>query len=118
MAMAGMIAFCGLDCGVCPAYEATQNNDDEGRKKVAETWSSQYGVDVKAEEINCDGCTSSTGPHFKYCNVCEIRKCGLERDLVNCAHCGDYACQKLGKFFEMAPDAKKRLDGVRSGLST
>ena len=116
--MAEMIAVCGLDCGVCPALQATQKNDDEERRKVAETWSSEYGVDVKADEINCAGCASPEGPHFKHCNVCEIRQCGLEKKVANCAHCGDYACDRLTKFFEMVPDAKTRLDAVKAGLGT
>jgi hypothetical protein len=114
--MAEKISVCGLDCGACPAYQATQKNDDAERKKVAETWSKEYGADIKPEDINCDGCTSKTGPYFSNCNVCEIRKCGLEHSVENCAHCGDYACDKLTKFFEMVPDAKTRLDGVKAGL--
>lgn len=23
-----ILAYCGIDCGACPAYVATQNNDD------------------------------------------------------------------------------------------
>jgi hypothetical protein len=118
MRMAEMIAMCGLDCGACPAYEATQNDDDAQRKKVAEKWSSEFKADLKAEDINCDGCISRTGPHIGHCDVCEIRKCGLKQDLANCAHCGDYACDKLTKFFGMVPAAKTRLDGVRAGLGT
>jgi hypothetical protein len=114
--MAEKIAVCGLDCGACPAYKATQKNDDAERKKVAERWSKDYGVDVKAEDINCNGCTSKTGPYFSHCNVCEIRKCGFEQGVENCAHCGDYACDRITKFFEMVPDAKTRLDGVKAEL--
>ena len=113
--MAEMVAFWGLDCAACPAYQATQKNDDSERKKVAETWSKEFGADVKPEDIDCDGCISETGPYFKHCNVCEIRKCGLERSVVNCAHCSDYACDKLTKFLEMVPDAKSRLDGIKAG---
>jgi hypothetical protein len=53
-----MIAYCGIVCTECPAFIATQQNDDAKRKQVAETWSKQYKMTVKAEDINCDGCTS------------------------------------------------------------
>ena len=37
-----MIAFCGLICTDCPAYLATQADDDSARKKVAEQWREAY----------------------------------------------------------------------------
>jgi hypothetical protein len=111
-----MIAICGLTCSDCPAFLATQKDDDEERKRVAEMWSKEYGADMKPEDINCDGCILTEGRHIAHCSTCEIRKCGLERGVENCGHCDDYACEKLGKFFEMAPAAKDTLDGVRKSL--
>jgi len=112
--MAEIIAYCGLSCHECGAYVATQNDDDEKRKKVAELWSKHYGSDIKPEDINCDGCLSEGGRLFNYCTVCEIRKCGKEKEVLNCAHCSDYACEKLEKFFQMAPEGKKQLEKIRS----
>jgi len=34
-----MIAFCGLTCTECPAFIATQKNDDKEREKVAKDYS-------------------------------------------------------------------------------
>ena len=111
-----MVAFCGLLCHECGAFLATKNDDDEKRAEVAELWSKEYNADIKPEDINCEGCLSESGLVFNYCKVCEIRKCGMERGIMNCAYCDDYACEKLEKFFEMVPDARKRLDGIRSRL--
>lgn len=111
-----IISMCGLPCHECGAYLATQNNDDEKRAEVAGLWSKEYNSDIKPEDINCEGCLSEGDNVFNYTKVCEIRKCGKEIGVENCAHCDDYACEKLEKFFEMAPDAKKRLDGIRSEL--
>jgi len=62
-----MIAICGLICNDCPAYIATQKDDDEMRKKIAEEWSSdQYPL--KPEDINC--CIE---------NLMEINEKGLEQ---------------------------------------
>jgi hypothetical protein len=111
-----MTSMCGLICSDCDAFIATQNNDDEKRSEVAKGWSEQYKAEIKPEDINCDGCISDSDCHFMHCQVCEIRKCGKEKGIVNCAHCDEYACEKLEEFFKMVPDAKKHLDTINSEL--
>jgi len=110
-----MMAYCGLICTDCPPYIATQKNDDEERKKVVEMWS-KHDAALKIEDINCDGCLADSERLFKYCGVCEVRKCGKEKKVANCAYCDDYACDKLTEFFKMAPEAKTRLDEIRKSL--
>ena len=114
--MKKMVAFCGITCTDCKAFIATQENDDAKRKDIAETWSKAFGREIKPDEINCDGCLNIDGRHIGYCDICEIRKCGMEKDVKNCAYCVDYKCQKLDKFHEQAPEAKKILDGIRQQL--
>jgi hypothetical protein len=111
-----IIGVCGITCTDCPAYKATRADDDAEREKVAETWSKEFNAELKPEDINCDGCTALEGKHFGYCGQCEIRACGLGKEVDNCAHCSDYACEKLGKFFEMVPQARETLDGIKAGL--
>ena len=111
--MEKMIAFCGTVCTECPAFLATKRDDDNERGKIAESWSKQYNADIKPEDINCEGCLSEGRKIFGYCNVCEIRKCGQEKGLKNCAYCGEYICEKLNKFFEIAPEGKTTLDEIR-----
>jgi hypothetical protein len=109
-----MISYCGLVCTECPAYLATQNDDDERRRSVAETWSRQYGSDLKPEDINCSGCLPGEEVYFSHCLVCDIRACGMDKGVENCAHCADFACDKLGPFLEMVPEAKTRLEMIRA----
>ena len=115
--MEKMIAVCGIKCSECPAFLATQENDDLKRKEVAEQWSKEYQAEFKAEDINCDGCHSVTGRLFSNCKVCEIRKCCQEKDLKNCAYCNEYSCPKLSQFFLMVPQGKAVLDKIKEGLS-
>lgn len=114
--MEEMMAFCGLVCSDCGAFLATKNNDDEKRAEVAKLWSKEYRTELKPEDINCDGCLSDSGNLFNYCKICEIRKCGKEKGVVNCAYCDEYSCEKLEKFFEMVPTAKELLDEIKSKL--
>ena len=113
--MEKMMSYCGLICTDCPAFIATQKNDNEARKKVAEEWS-KHDAALKPEDINCDGCLADTETVFKFCNICEVRKCGKSKGVVNCAYCDDYACDKLAEIFKMAPEAKTRLDELRKTL--
>ena len=112
--MAEKIALCGLDCLVCPAYIATQEDDDEKRQKTAAQWTKMFGHEVSPGEINCDGCTSDTGRLFTHCVTCEIRACATEQQVENCAFCSGYACEKLTSFFEMASVAEENLERARA----
>ena len=114
--MEKMIGCCGIVCSECPGFLATQKDDDEERRKVAELWSKQYNSDIKPEDINCDGCLSGSERLINHGKVCEIRKCGQDKNLKNCADCDDYPCEKLNQFFEMAPDAKTTLEDIRNNL--
>ncbi len=111
-----MIAFCGLDCHECGAFLATKNDDDEKRSEVAKLWSKQYRAEIKPSDINCEGCHSEGENIFSHCTVCEIRKCGQERGVDNCAGCSEYSCEKLGMLFSMMPEAKSRLDDIKGKL--
>ena len=114
--MEKMIAYCGLVCTECPAFIATQEDDQEALKQVADQWSKQFNMSLVAEDCTCDGCLSSTGRHCSYCRECKIRACGTEKKVRNCAHCRDYACQKLETFFGFAPAAKATLEKIRRVL--
>jgi hypothetical protein len=109
------IVYCGLDCFICPAYQATKADSDEQRTKVAEQWSKMFGGKVAPEEINCDGCKSDTGRLFAHCHTCEIRACASGKQVENCAVCHDYGCETLTAFFKMAPEARKNLEKIRTG---
>jgi hypothetical protein len=111
--MEKMISYCGLVCSDCGAFLATKNNDNNLRKKQSEEWSKQFGGVIKPEDINCKGCTSTSGVTFNYCKVCEIRNCGTTKKVKNCAYCASYACEKLERFFQMAPMAKANLEAIR-----
>lgn len=109
-----MISYCGLLCNECPAYIATQTDDDALREKVARKWNKMFGFAMKAEDINCDGCQSGSDRLLGHCSVCGIRKCGMEKQLENCAHCDDYGCDTLEGFIQFVPHAKQKLEQIRA----
>ncbi|MCP3874001.1 MAG: DUF3795 domain-containing protein [Desulfobacteraceae bacterium] len=111
--MEKMISYCGTDCSTCEGYQATQENSDIKRKAVAEKWTIQYNTDIKSEQINCQGCKSDSAKFFFTENICEIRKCNIEKGTSNCAQCTEYKCDKLEKFIELAPLVGDALEALR-----
>ncbi len=116
--MKTMIACCGLDCAACPVFIATSENSDTKREKVARDWSKLFNYAFKKEDMNCAGCGSKGGRLFGHCSNCAIRKCVSEKKIENCAHCGDYACEKLSAFLKFLPNptAKENLEKIRAAL--
>ncbi len=108
-----MIAFCGISCTKCPAYIATQKNDDQLRAETAKNWSELFKASIKPEDINCDGCVADSERLFSQVSVCEIRKCAKNKNLKNCADCAEYPCQKLAELFSFVPEAKATLEEIR-----
>jgi hypothetical protein len=116
--MEEIIAYCGLLCTDCPAYSATQADDRAALERVAAEWREEFKApNITVESVMCDGCLTDDGYKWGHCAECEIRACGQARGVVNCAHCADYACEKLQGFFSYVPDARTRLDGIRAGLA-
>lgn len=121
--MEEMIAYCGLECHKCDTFLATQNNDDEKRTAVVQRWFKYTSEVIKPEDVNCHGCFADDGHLFPYCQTCDIRECGMEKNVVNCAYCPEYSCEKLERFFHVVPEspkrlkAQKRLDKMREGIN-
>ncbi len=112
-----IVAYCGLVCTDCAAYVATQADDREALERVAAQWREEYNApDITVESVVCDGCIVTTDRHSGHWYECDIRICGAERGVVNCAHCSEYACAKLERFFGFVPNARVVLEEVRGSL--
>lgn len=116
-----IVSYCGLICQGCPIHLATKEQDKAKKEKmrieIARICNEQYGLELKPDDItDCDGCQTESGRLFSGCMKCEIRKCARQKEFENCAYCSEYACEKLQEFFINDPNAKTRLDVIRSKL--
>ena len=116
-----IISRCGMTCHSCPIYLATREKDEETRYKmridIAQQIKEHYGQECKPEDVtDCDGCLTEEGRILSGSEKCEIRKCAKGKGFENCAHCDEYVCEKLEKFFTMEPDAEKRLEEIRKSI--
>ena len=104
-----VLSICGLICTECPAYGAEGEDNLELRIETAKRWSELFEIELDPEDIRCDGCTSRGGRLFRYCKVCEVRTCGLERGVLNCFVCSEYPCPKIARLHKSIPEAMKPL---------
>jgi hypothetical protein len=122
------IAFCGVSCGVCPAYVATRAGDADALEQVLVEWQAYFHAsNLVVADILCDGCQARGGRLNGYCQYCAIRSCALERGVSTCAECDEYACAQLERllslcdtlegFFGYARTARATLDSLRTGTA-
>lgn len=115
--MAKIQAYCGLDCGECEAYIATQADDRAGLEATAKKWAEQYGgAAISADACVCDGCSAGRRTSTAHAATCAIRVCASGRGVATCAHCADYGCATLQSFFAFAPVLKEKLEAIRKEL--
>jgi len=111
-----LISFCGIICSECPAYIASQNNDDNARKELAKKLSKEFNTEIEYKDVNCDGCIATNGRRMHYCSICEIRKCGIEKKVLNCAYCNNFSCDKLDKFHENNLQLRENLNEIKKSI--
>ena len=109
-------SYCGIDCEVCPAFTATQNNSVEEKTRLAEEWSKAFDCEIKADDIECDGCSANTGRVIDHWYECDIRKCAQTKAVTTCASCSDYGCNTLNNFLEKAPSVRENLEALRKEI--
>ncbi len=91
-----LVAPCGLYCGACPMYIATQSKDEEKIKALMK----QFGRgNMPMEDILCDGCIGS-GRLASFCRKCEIVACASKKAAKSklCSDCAEFACDRIAKF--------------------
>jgi len=93
--VADIVTRCGYRCDLCLAYKGNIG-DPADQEKISDGWFRCYGFRIPPEGIRCDGCLT---PDRERPNLvdkrCPVRACVLEKGLENCAHCGEYVCEKL-----------------------
>jgi Zn-finger protein len=112
--MEEMIARCGFQCHLCPAFREN-NKSPADQVRVAAGWSKYFGLDVPPEKIRCNGCLPNDSGGFDFPDKnCSIRPCVIERGLENCAYCENYPCGKLEERMTGVEEVAKRFLGVIS----
>ncbi len=117
-----ILAYCGLECRVCPIHLATLEPDERKKKAmrsdIARECTERYGMKLQADDVgDCDGCRSMSGRIFGPCQACTVRQCAREHRVETCASCASFPCNKLQNVFSEDPGARLRLEALRTGGS-
>lgn len=92
-----LVASCGLYCGACPMYLATQSKDESRMKSLLQQFSSSK-MKMKMEDLLCDGCRG-TGRLATFCRKCEIRDSAASKTKTKlCSDCPEYVCSRVTGF--------------------
>ena len=101
-----LIAACGLYCGACGVYLATQDNDIDKIKYYAAALGQTY------EETLCDGC--GAGRKSLFCTkTCTFINCKQEKGVENCVDCHEFPCESLKDFKSKMPHRTEIYDSMK-----
>ncbi len=91
-----LVSACGLYCGACGIYLATQENDTE---KIL-----QYALvlNQSCDETLCDGCGAvrKSAHCSKWCTFID---CKEEKGVNFCVDCDEFPCNELNEFKSKIP---------------
>jgi len=91
-----LAAACGLYCGSCGIYLATQENDVEKLLQYAIVLNQSF------DETSCNGCRAAK--KSTHCSkMCSFIDCTHRKDIEFCGRCNEYPCQKLIEFQSEMP---------------
>ena len=92
-----LVAPCGLYCGACPMYLATQENSQERLNAFAQQFSARK-IQMKLEDVLCDGCIGG-GRVAAFCQKCAMRSCAAAKtNVTRCSDCPEFPCSKITGF--------------------
>lgn len=86
-----LVSTCGLYCGSCGIYLATQENDTEKLLQYAIVLNQSF------DETLCDGCRAER--KSAHCSrICSFIKCTFEKGIEFCGTCQEFPCKELKDF--------------------
>jgi benzoyl-CoA reductase/2-hydroxyglutaryl-CoA dehydratase subunit BcrC/BadD/HgdB len=93
-----LIAVCGLYCGACGIYQATQDKNEAKLEEFARGLSERTGKEFTLEDVRCDGCLVNDRLDL-WCQNCQIRVCEkLQSGKIRCSDCTEFPCKRLTDF--------------------
>jgi len=104
-----IISKCGYRCDLCPAHE-TNLKSEADIKRMCDAWNKYLGSHIEPEMISaCGGCQAKGNQGDE---TCPVRPCAIGKDLENCAHCDEFACDKLKSRMNFVEESVKDASSI------
>lgn len=108
--MEKILTMCGYRCDLCKAYAPNSKKKDE-RNLLSQVWKKYYDLDIKKEDIYCDGCRCDHYHVKRIDQNCPVRACVISRNIESCGKCNDFPCDTFHKRKGLsAKEAKEKLN--------
>jgi hypothetical protein len=91
-----LVSACGLYCGACGIYLATQENDSEKILQYAVVLNQTY------DETLCDGC-GAVRKSLHCSKMCIFIDCKQKKGVNSCPDCNGFICEALHEFKSKMP---------------
>ena len=92
-----LVASCGLYCGACSIYLATQENTEQRIASIQKQFGS-VPIKLSREDMLCDGCLSG-GRLASFCRNCATRECATDKTKTRrCSECAEFPCSQITGF--------------------
>jgi phage FluMu protein Com len=101
-----LIAACGLYCGSCGIYIATQEKDSEKILQYAVVLNQSY------EDTLCDGC-GAVRKSLHCSRFCNFFDCKHQKGVTSCNICDEFPCQALYEFKFKMPHRAEIIDSLK-----
>lgn len=104
-----ILTRCGYRCDLCHAFKDNILKDDK-RELLSEGWNKVFGIEIKPEDIYCEGCLSCKSELKLIDGECQVRSCVQARGIENCSQCEAFLCEILERRLVRYEDLEAKLD--------
>lgn len=101
-----LVSECGLYCGACGIYIATQENDNDKILQYALVLNQSY------DDTLCIGCAAER--KSLHCSrMCTFIDCKKRKEVAFCSDCKEFPCQALIEFKSKMPHRAEIIDSIK-----
>ncbi len=104
-----IVSKCGYRCDLCPAQESKLKSEAD-KKIMCDAWNKYLGGNIEPEAIStCGGCQAEGNQGDESCSV---RPCAIGRGVETCAHCEEFACEKVKSKMNFVEESVKDVSNI------
>lgn len=95
-----LVAYCGIDCRICPSFIYSQNEGSMSEKHVKAFWETNCNTKLRCGDVECNACNNGSKKLIEHCQRCTIRECARSRGYDLCEKCSEYPCAEVKEIMQ------------------